>query len=103
MAKPVIIGHCDSAPRKASVAPILPALDCPFDPGQRDHAVQPVRRTLPPFGAAAKPLALADIRPELVEVTAQAVRLQAQLTLEPPCGADAPERERAECKLRQAR
>ena len=36
------------------------------------------------FGLAAEPLALTDVRPELVQVPAEAVRLQAQLPPEPP-------------------
>jgi hypothetical protein len=71
-------------------------------PRQRDDPVEPVRRALPALGGAAEPLALADIGPELVEVAAQAVRLDAKLSLEPARGPNRAERQRPERGFGQA-
>ena len=69
------------------------------DPGQRNDAVEPVGGPLPALGLAAEPLALADIGPELIEMTAQAVGLEAKLSLEPARRTDRAQRQGAEGRL----
>ena len=59
--------------------------------GQRDDAVEPVGDALPALGLAAEPGAVLDVGPELVEVPAQAGRLDPKLVLEPAGGLDAPQ------------
>ena len=57
--------------------------------GQGNEAVEPVRDALPALGLAAEPGAVLDVGPELVEVSAQAVGLDAELILEPAGRLDA--------------
>ena len=52
-------------------------------PGQRNDAVEPVRHPLPALGRAADPGAVPDVGPELVEVAAEAARLDAELLRQP--------------------
>ena len=56
--------------------------------GQRDQAVQPVGSALPALAVAAEPAAVADVGPELVQVPAQPVGLDAQLPRQPAPGPD---------------
>ena len=56
--------------------------------GQRDEAVQPVGHALPAVAIAADPLAVAYIGPDLVQISAQTVGLNAQLAPEPALGLD---------------
>ena len=65
-------------------------------PRQRNRAVEPVGRALPAFGPAAEPLALRDVRPELVEVTGEAIGLDPKLASEPALRANRAERQRSE-------
>ena len=65
-------------------------------PGEWDDAIEPVGGALPAFGLAAKPLALAHVRPELVQMPAQTVGLETELALEPAERGDRTEREWAE-------
>ena len=50
---------------------------------QRDEAVQPVGHSFPALAVTAHPAAVADIRPDFVEVAREAFRLNFQLTPEP--------------------
>ena len=43
--------------------------------GEREHAVEPVGTSLPPFGLTTDPPALRNVRPELVQVPAEALGL----------------------------
>ena len=64
--------------------------------GQWDHAVQPVGGALPAFLLAAEPAALLDVGPELVQMAAQTVGLQAKLVVQPTQRADRAQRQRRE-------
>src|SRR5262249_22491728 len=60
---------------------------------QRDESVEPVGDALPALGLTAEPGTIRDVRPELVEVTAQAAGLDPQLAGEPAGRPDAPQGE----------
>jgi hypothetical protein len=85
------------------------AADTVFDrpvvekPRERDCPVQPVGRSLPALRGAAEPLALPDVRPELVQVTGEAVSLDAQLPQQPARGANRTQRQGSEGWLRETR
>ena len=71
------------------------------EPRQRNDTVEPVRRAFPSFGGSAEPLALTHVRPEFVEMPAQAVRLNSQLALQPASRTDRSERQRMEHRVAQ--
>ena len=56
--------------------------------GQRDKAVEPVGCTLPRLGASTEPLAVADIGPELIQVAADAIGLDPELSGKPALRSD---------------
>src|SRR4051794_40650543 len=76
-------------------------VDVSLDPGlepsiieqerERDGAVEPVGGTLPALGLAADPGAVLDVGPELVEVAAQSLGLEPELSLQPARRPDRPE------------
>ena len=51
--------------------------------GQGDKPIQPVGRPLPTLGAAPKPARILHIRPDFIQVPAQAIRLDAKLPFQP--------------------
>ncbi len=65
------------------------ACDLSFEPfiveqiGEGNDAVQPIGGAFPTFLLTAEPAALLDIGPELVEMPAEAVGLQAKLVVQP--------------------
>jgi hypothetical protein len=69
--------------------------------GERDHAIEPVGPALPALGIAPDPRAVAHVRPDLVQVPREAVRLHAQLSRQPAARPDATERKRLEDGRRQ--
>lgn len=54
--------------------------------GKRDHAIEPVRRSLvqAPVSGPADPDGVHDVIPEVGEVSGQPLRLEAKLLLQPP-------------------
>ncbi len=54
--------------------------------GQRQHPIQPVRPAFPAIRIPTEPLAVCDILPELIQMPAEPVRLNAQLLSSQPSG-----------------
>jgi hypothetical protein len=63
--------------------------------GERNDPIEPVRAALPTFGVPANPLAVGDIGPELIKMSAQAIGLNLKLLFQPSRRANVPERQRA--------
>ncbi len=73
-------------------------------PRQRQQAIEEVRAALPRLPGSTKPAAVrADVGPRFIEMTAQAVGLNLQLSLEPPGGANGAEREQRKSARHQRR
>ena len=68
-------------------------------PGQGNDAIEPVRHPFPPLGRTADPGAVPDVGPELVEVAAEAARLDAELLRQPALRGDRGEGHGPELRL----
>ena len=72
------------------------------EPGQRDGTVEPVGHALPTFCVAAYPGALLDVGPELIQMAAEAVYLNAKLSCQPAARRDGLQGERAKRRSLEA-
>ena len=71
--------------------------------GQRQKTIEPVRAALPAVALAAVPGAVANVGPELIEVAAQPIRLDAKLAAQPAGRPHLAQRQRPQRQRPQSR